>query len=417
MDTDTPNNECTTAESHPILPVHSTTQVTDTIRTLRKRSNISYSTTTTFIKKMKPSSSSSSQGILDIQKTHDEQQQQEEQGEEGVLLRISKNHHPSSSSSSPNLLDHDTEKARHLITSWICAECKEAECMINTESPLLVCEGPCLRLFHFPCARLSSIPPSQEPWMCHDCIQQRHKCCACQEYGIDNQQVYKCEKKTCGLFYHEQCLAMYDPLVTIHHRSSSSSSSSSTVATATHTGDETLQQQQQHNNNNNSKSDSIQNHNTNSNNQPTSMRLKFKCPAHQCWTCSGGIPDKILVKNHQDNSSSSILDESSSSLFKSNKTVSSSLKNKLKACFHEKTGDLIVRYFIFFIFLFIYIFYVPNIYIFTLSPLSLFSNQCITRDVWNVPIPFILHVLLHNVHFMNLHSYVMNMLIQINFHI
>ena len=26
----------------------------------------------------------------------------------------------------------------------------------------------------------------------------------------DDVEVYKCEKKTCGLFYHEQCLSMYD---------------------------------------------------------------------------------------------------------------------------------------------------------------------------------------------------------------
>jgi hypothetical protein len=95
-------------------------------------------------------------------------------------------------------------------TVWICVECKEAECMLQTDADeLLICEGPCARGFHFPCAGLSQLPEVHEPWICKDCSQRQHACSLCQEYGKDGEDVFKCQKDNCGLFFHEACLSMH----------------------------------------------------------------------------------------------------------------------------------------------------------------------------------------------------------------
>ena len=95
-------------------------------------------------------------------------------------------------------------------TVWICVECKEAECMMQTDADaLLICEGPCARGFHYPCAGLAALPKSDEPWICKDCLQQQHLCSLCQEYGKDGEDVFKCRKDNCGLFFHEACLSMH----------------------------------------------------------------------------------------------------------------------------------------------------------------------------------------------------------------
>jgi hypothetical protein len=220
--------------------------------------------------------------------------------------------------------DNPMEKARHLITSWICAECKEAECITHPDSPLLICEGPCLRLFHYPCARLPALPLSDQPWICEDCTQKRHKCTLCHEYGIDDLEVYKCEKKTCGLFYHEQCLSIYDQVTVtrvdrIHERWNEEKM--------------TMDRDEQN---------SVEGEDV----PVLGGSLKFKCPAHFCWTCSGGVPlddDGVQEKsiNIMENHDNSIRDVKA-------KKRSQSKSNSLYACFQDKSGDLIVRFFFIF---------------------------------------------------------------------
>ena len=61
---------------------------------------------------------------------------------------------------------------------WICSECKEAECMMKADAEqLLICEGTCRRLFHYPCAGLSQLPDQDKKYICKDCIEQGHPCC------------------------------------------------------------------------------------------------------------------------------------------------------------------------------------------------------------------------------------------------
>ena len=100
--------------------------------------------------------------------------------------------------------------------SWICAECKEAECAIDpTAEQFLICEGVCRRIFHYPCAGLVRIPPKNETWICDDCKNERHSCAICQRYGNDNEDVYLCSKEKCGNFFHISCLTMQNIEVNI----------------------------------------------------------------------------------------------------------------------------------------------------------------------------------------------------------
>ena len=154
--------------------------------------------------------------------------------------------------------------------NWICANCREAESVIDPESPLLLCEGPCGRPFHYPCAGLHSVPPNDQIWMCDDCIQKRHQCAGCNQYGDDDVDVFKCDKKNCGLFFHEGCLSTYSVEVT-----------------------------------------SIE---VNGETKP-----RFKCPAHECWTCASH--SEIMYRQND---------------------ARKEIKNISSHIFSQKTGDLYV---------------------------------------------------------------------------
>lgn len=140
-----------------------------------------------------------------------------------------------------------------LDMAWICAECREAECLMHPEADqLLVCEGPCIRVFHYPCAGLSKMPAEDEKYICKDCTENRHACAICKEYGIDDKEVFKCSKHKCGLFFHESCLSMQNVEVQVVPITSANSSSTSSLETA----------------------------------PAEKSKLIFTCPAHNCWTCT-----------------------------------------------------------------------------------------------------------------------------------
>ena len=85
--------------------------------------------------------------------------------------------------------------------AWICCECKEAECMMHPDADqLLICEGPCRRLFHYPCAGLAQPPAEDEAYICHDCRNGKHLCALCQSYGTDNEDVFPCRDPKCRPF-------------------------------------------------------------------------------------------------------------------------------------------------------------------------------------------------------------------------
>lgn len=135
---------------------------------------------------------------------------------------------------------------REFESRWICSGCREAECMMKPEADqLLICEGVCRRLFHYPCAGLETLPTDDEPYICDDCIQKKHVCCICNAYGEDDVDVFACKSSKCGLFFHESCLEMQNVEVHI-------------VQDQSVTDDE---------------------------DRSKGKRL-FLCPAHSCWTCN-----------------------------------------------------------------------------------------------------------------------------------
>lgn len=141
-------------------------------------------------------------------------------------------------------------------TVWICSECKEAECMMKPEADrLLICEGPCRRLFHYPCAGLAQLPSEDETYVCNDCQNGRHQCAICQDYGVDDIDLFRCGKEKCGLFFHEACLAMQNvEFTTVEGVTSGTSETSADRASE--------------------------------DNGATTTKLQFVCPAHSCWTCT-----------------------------------------------------------------------------------------------------------------------------------
>ncbi|GKY94692.1 hypothetical protein MPSEU_000434700 [Mayamaea pseudoterrestris] len=139
---------------------------------------------------------------------------------------------------------------------WICAECKEAECALAQDDDaekLLLCEGPCRRLFHYPCANLQRLPADDEPFHCLDCSSSRHRCAICQDYGNDGIDVFKCRRENCGYFFHEGCLAIRSIDFTYTNNGKSL--------------DETSE-------------DAMDDNRSLAIDVPV-----FECPAHYCWTC------------------------------------------------------------------------------------------------------------------------------------
>jgi hypothetical protein len=142
-------------------------------------------------------------------------------------------------------------------TFWTCCECNETECMMKPEADqLLICEGPCRRLSHYPCAGLSELPHEDEKYICNDCISCKHPCSICQQYGVDDEDVFCCSKGRCGLFFHESCLSMQNVEVTV------------------------IQEET-----NDTINDAMCSPGTSEVNRFTGRR-QFVCPAHWCWTCT-----------------------------------------------------------------------------------------------------------------------------------
>ena len=200
--------------------------------------------------------------------------------------------------------------------------------MTHPDSPLLVCEGPCRRPFHYPCAGLATLPPDHETWICQDCLGNRHKCTVCKTYGKVGEEVFKCEKDKCGLFYHEACLAMYESVeisyttevistrTLDYDRKPSPQSDTKDIVRDGKGNDETTLTNEVH--------------------SETIKIPKFVCPAHSCWTCSGGVPPEHGSKNIGDD----------------DKSKKKGRGKKRKKCqwskvFGEKPGRLFVSLFVF----------------------------------------------------------------------
>jgi hypothetical protein len=128
--------------------------------------------------------------------------------------------------------------------------------MVSDVHELIICEGYCRRLFHYPCAGLNKPPTETDTFVCHDCQQGRHTCAFCQNYGNDGEDVFPCSSSKCGLFFHEGCLEMNGVHVQL-------------IKTTTTTN--TLKQEEE-----SDEEDMGTKH----------FRREFLCPAHHCWTCT-----------------------------------------------------------------------------------------------------------------------------------
>ena len=165
-------------------------------------------------------------------------------------------------------------------TVWICVECKEAECMMKPEATeLLICDGLCRRLFHYPCAGLERLPTEEEEFICEDCRNRKHTCAICSNYGTDNEDVFKCMKNNCGLFFHESCLSMQNV----------------DVERSTEDGNE------------------------------ESGRPRFICPAHSCWTCT-----QIDLKEREKESNKKSVDSSKAKRGRGKKKAKSSASSSFE---------------------------------------------------------------------------------------
>ena len=119
---------------------------------------------------------------------------------------------------------------------------------------LLICEGSCRRLFHYPCAGLAKPPAEEEAYICQDCRNKRHLCSLCQIYGTDYEDVFPCCASKCGLFFHEGCLLMREVEVKLVPIASNGDARPSDE----HDDEGKL---------------------------ASTFRREFRCPAHYCWTC------------------------------------------------------------------------------------------------------------------------------------
>jgi hypothetical protein len=160
-------------------------------------------------------------------------------------------------------------------TVWICSECKEAECLIKPEADtLLICDGKCRRVFHYPCVGLSELPNESEAFYCPDCVQQRHRCAICQDYGMDDDEVFCCSKTNCGLFFHSACLAMQNVEVQYDAGEDASTCDGRDLLNGDSDGASSGPSPSQEVSSSNLVSPS---------NKET---IRFVCPAHNCWTCT-----------------------------------------------------------------------------------------------------------------------------------
>jgi hypothetical protein len=209
--------------------------------------------------------------------------------------------------------------------SWICAECKEADCGLvtnkkttynytdNVGDSFLICDGPCRRIFHVPCAGLAQIPDTDDDWLCKDCLRAVHACAYCSQYGRDNIDVFPCQDDLCGLYFHEACLQTHYVDYSFH-KDSARLGSSSPISRSSH--------------------NSIEDDEDALEQEPRQIPL-FTCPAHHCWTCTQ--KDMIQLEKEEQDMELKVRDDKSS---KKNKR-----KKKTQSIFQSKPGRLFVRRF------------------------------------------------------------------------
>lgn len=208
--------------------------------------------------------------------------------------------------------------------AWICADCKEAECCLVTsqssdqndsegDSSFLICDGPCHRIFHVPCAGLNQLPPSDEDWFCKDCLRKEHACACCQLPGVDNVDVFPCQDELCGLFFHEACLETHQVEYS-YHKAPPSPAVNNNQSPST-----TVQ-----------KADNDETKGDNDDDEDEVIQVPiFICPAHHCWTCTQ--KDMVQLEKDEDTRAQ-----------KESNNRNKKRKKKKQSIFQSKNGRLYV---------------------------------------------------------------------------
>jgi hypothetical protein len=212
-------------------------------------------------------------------------------------------------------------------TTWICVECKEAECMIDPNATeLLICDGICRRVFHYPCAGLLQLPDDTIPFICNDCCTNKHLCTICSNYGYDNEDVYKCSKQNCGLFYHESCLSMQN------------------IDIAIVVGDNKQQEIHSNDRTNGSSNNSILLQSTLCTSSTAYTERTFICPAHSCWTCTQiDLQEQQQLQQEQQNENDIIATTTTGATNKKTKLTKKKKKKKYGIWESKKEQYLTVR--------------------------------------------------------------------------
>lgn len=87
----------------------------------------------------------------------------------------------------------------------LCGICGEIE--DEQLSDMLLCDGGCLKSYHFSCLGIESAPEN-EKWLCEQCRNNEQVCLVCGRNATINGKggVFRCSVGTCGRFYHQSCI-------------------------------------------------------------------------------------------------------------------------------------------------------------------------------------------------------------------
>ena len=234
-----------------------------------------------------------------------------------------------------------TTKEEKEDMAWICTECKEAECGLvdaDDSADFLICDGPCHRIFHIPCAGLTKAPSTNDDWLCQDCSRKEHACAYCSEYGTDYVDVFPCQDDQCGLFFHEACLRLHhvdytysaDPSHVVPHNNCNNDNKI-TKSTTSETEDSIALQNEKLVSDDNDEDE-----------QDEEYRIPlFTCHAHRCWTCT----QKDMIQLEKDERLLEQQNQKGDKTTKNKKGKSSRKKRKKNtSIFKCKPGRLYVSY-------------------------------------------------------------------------
>ncbi|KAG7390309.1 Histone-Lysine N-Methyltransferase ash1l [Phytophthora pseudosyringae] len=87
----------------------------------------------------------------------------------------------------------------------LCGICGEIEDDDLTD--MILCDGGCLKSYHFSCLGIDSAPEGEE-WLCEQCRTNEQLCFACGRNGTINEKggVFRCSVASCGKCFHQTCV-------------------------------------------------------------------------------------------------------------------------------------------------------------------------------------------------------------------